>query len=145
MEDRLNKTEAFAEPVKEPTVPERAENVDYWASVVKASEQAAPLADDRFTKDPDEHFRYEAKPVHVIAIFGSLAAILLVGQFFVPYQLLQVGKTDYTGFLRLAMIILGSYFVFAAWPRHRDTRISAEEEQATEEMRERFARIRYGK
>jgi hypothetical protein len=133
------------QPQQEPTVYDRAEGVDYWQSVAKASEQSAPLADERFTVDPDKHYRYEAKSLHIIAIFGSLGLALQIGQFFVPRGLLMAGGSDFTGYLRLAMIILGSYFIFAAWPRYRDLRSTPEEEAATEAMRERFARIRSGK
>jgi len=141
----INDYYATAKP-ETPASPAHSVN-DYYEAPFnfwKASEPS-PLLDERYTIDPAKFFRYEFKPLRVMLPFGTLGVLLMAGQFLVPYKLVMVSGEDWTGLLRLGMILAGSVCIFLAWPRYRDLRISEEEEAETEALREHFAHIRFPK
>lgn len=73
----------------------------------------------------------------------AIGVMLFILQWFVPYGRMLIGDNDYTGYLRLAMLLAGAYCIFLAWPRWRDSRISDEEEEEIEALRERLWRRKF--
>ena len=100
--------------------------------------EPSPLLDKRFTDDPSLYFRYELQPLSLMVPFGTIGLILLGGNFFLHPGIWMHGHDDYTGLLRMLMIFIGAFCIFMAWPRYRDIRTTPEEEQETEEIRERI-------
>jgi hypothetical protein len=136
---------ASPEPSTEPETHEMSVNeyfevpYNFWQATAA---KPAPVLDRYYSEDEGKYFRYELKPLGVMLPFGTLGLLLVAGQMLVPYHLWQVGRDDMTGYLRLAMFLGGAFCVFMAWPRYRDLRTNDAEEAATEEVRDRIARIR---
>ena len=118
------------------------ERVDYWGSVRKACRHTEQ-ADKRFSIDSERTFRYIARPLHIMVPLGTIGVLLFVLQHFVPARTWYVDAKDYTGYIRLLLILAGAYCLFLAWPRYRDMRVTDEEEAQTEEFRERLRRLRH--
>ena len=107
----------------------------------KATGQQSALEDQYYAEDPRRFWRYEAKPPGIMVPFGTLAILLLAGQMFVPPHTWMSGRDDLTGVLRLAMLMLGGFCAFHAWPHYRDRRMTPEEVARTEEVRERIHQL----
>jgi len=74
----------------------------------------------RFIDPEEKYWHYRAKPLGVTIVFGALAALLIIGQFWVPQVGAALGGAA-TGFgwLRFIMFVLGAYCAFVAWPDYR--------------------------
>jgi hypothetical protein len=70
-----------------------------------------------YTDSADNYLYYQAKPLHVILFFSTLALLLIVGQLYIPVLNEFLGEPlEYPGWIRLCMLILGGYCIFMAWP-----------------------------
>ena len=74
----------------------------------------------RFTDPEEKHWRYRSKPLWATLLYGVLAALLIIGQHWLPEVSSALGgPAAGLGWLRFIMFVLGAYCAFIAWPDYR--------------------------
>ena len=74
----------------------------------------------RDTDPAEEHWRYRARPLGVTVVFGALAALLIIGQHWLPQVGAALGGAAVGfGWLRFILFVAGAYCAFMAWPDYR--------------------------
>jgi hypothetical protein len=98
--------------------------------------------DGRFTKSAEGDCRYYARPLVQTLVCGSLAVLLLAGQFAVPGLDLALGSPlgESTGLLRLLMMFAGAACAFGAWPAYGSSEMTDKEADRLISMHEDFQR-----
>lgn len=88
---------------------------------LKLIEGATRESDEaRYTDPESRHWRYRARPLGVTIVFGGLAALLIVGQNWLPEVSAALGGPAVgLGWLRFALFVVGAYCAFMAWPSYR--------------------------